>query len=161
VCVLLTTLRWAPPLQDDSSLSALTGIGLQCVTQTLISVGPAGTEVVHTGSVPRLRRHHAMAGLKGSGLQGLTASVSPLLGLVACVFTGVNVLTGATGWERTATIHDLKWQAGLWLACNKNTISLLLWVFCVVLCIYFTLQLFPKSASDRLSCPLGVRRSSW
>lgn len=110
MCVLLTTQWWAPPLQDDSGLSALTGIGLQCVTQTLISIGPAGTEVIHTGSIPRLRRHHTMAGLKDSRLQDLTASVSPLLGLVACFFTGVDILTGTTGWQRVASICDLKWQ---------------------------------------------------
>ncbi len=49
-----------------------------------------------------------MAGLKGSRLQDLTASVSPLLGLVACVFTGVDILTGTTGREGVATICDLK-----------------------------------------------------
>lgn len=104
----LTTQRWAPPFQDDSSLSALTGVGLQCVTQTLVSIGPAGTKVIHTGSIPRFRRDYAMAGLKDSRLQHLTASISPLLGLVACIFTGVDIHTRTTGRERMATICDLK-----------------------------------------------------
>lgn len=106
----LTTERCTPPLQDDSSLSALAGIGLQSVAQTLISVGPTCAEIIHTGSVPRFRRHHTVAGLKGSRFQHLATGISPLLSLVACVFAGVNVLTGPTRWQRTASILDLKWQ---------------------------------------------------
>lgn len=102
--VKLTAQRGTPPLQDDTGLSALTRVGLQCVTQTLISVGPAGAQVVHTGSVPGLRRHHAMAGLKGSRLQNLAASVSPLPGLIARLFARVDVLTRKTGGERVAAI---------------------------------------------------------
>lgn len=51
-----------------------------------------------------------MAGLKDSRLQHLTATISSLLGLVACVLTGVDILTRTTGWEGVATICDLKWQ---------------------------------------------------
>lgn len=105
----LTTKRWTPPLQDDSSRSALTGISLQCVTQTLVTVGATGAEVIHTGSVPRLWRYHTMAGLKRIGLQNLTTSISSLLGLVACMFAGVDILTGTTGWECVAAVCDLKW----------------------------------------------------
>lgn len=106
----LTTQRCAPPLQDDSSLSALTGVGLQRVAQALVGVGPACAEVVHAGPVPRLRRHHAVAGLKGGRFQHLAASVSTLLSLVACVFAGVDVLAGATRRERAASVRDLKRQ---------------------------------------------------
>lgn len=45
-----------------------------------------------------------MAGLKGSRLQDLAASVSPLPGLVARVFTRVDVLTRKTGGEGVAAI---------------------------------------------------------
>lgn len=118
VCVLLTTQRWAPPLQDDSSLSALTGVGLQCVTQTLVTVGATGTEVVHAGSVPRLGWHHTMAGLKDGGLHDLTASVSPLFGLVACILTWVDVLTRLTGWEGVAAVFYLNQQTVVWCMCH-------------------------------------------
>lgn len=131
MCVSLTTQWWAPPLQDDSSLSALTGIGLQCVTQTLITIGPAGTEVIHTGSIPRFRRHHAMAGLKDSWLQDLTASVSPLLGLVARIFTGIDIFTGTTGWEAVATIWDLKWQMLFDLCAVRGLVIVWKFNFCL------------------------------
>lgn len=135
VCFLLTTQRWASPLQDDSGLSALTGVGLQCITQTLVRIGPAGTQVVHAGRVPRLRRHHAVARLEDGRLQDLTASVSPLLGLVACVFTGIHILTGATGWEGMAAIPDLKRKESSLICVQLNclclyddfTFSLLVW----------------------------------
>lgn len=109
VC-LLTTQRCTSPLQDDSSLSALTGIGLQSVAQTVISVGPTCTEIIHTGPVPWLWWHHTMAGLKGSRFQHLATGIGPLLSLVACVFAGVDVLACTTRRERPASILDLKWQ---------------------------------------------------
>lgn len=107
----LTTQGCTPPLQDDSSLSAPTGVGLQCVTQTLVGVGSACTLVIHAGSVPRLWRHHLVAGLKGSRFQHLAAGISSLLSLVACTFAGVNVLASTTRSERAASIRDLKWQS--------------------------------------------------
>lgn len=160
VCVLLTTQRWAPPLQDDSSLSAPTGVRLQCVTQTLITVGPTGTEVVHAGSVPRLGWHHTMAGLKGGGLHDLTASVSPLFGLVACILTRVDVLARLTGWEGVAAVFYLNRQTVVWCMCHWG-LTAYLFSFCFHLGVCFTLQLLPKSDSDWLSRPLGIRRSSW
>lgn len=45
-----------------------------------------------------------MAGLKGIRLQDLAASVSPLPGLVARVFTRVDVLTRKTGGDGVAAI---------------------------------------------------------
>lgn len=91
----LTTQRRTPPLQDDSGLATAAGVGLQRVAQTLVSVGPTRTQVVHAGAVPRLWRHHVVAGLKGGRFQHLAACVSALLSLVACVLAGVNVLAGA------------------------------------------------------------------
>lgn len=160
MCVVLTTQWWAPPFQDDSSLSALTGVGLQCVTKALVSIGPAGTEIIHTGSVPRFRGYHTMTGLKGSRFQDLTASVSPLLGLVACLFTGVDVLTGTTGCQRVATICDLKWQIVVWLVFVWQ-LYFFYYASVYSLSIYLTLQLLPKSDSDWLIRPFGIRRSSW
>lgn len=86
-----------PPLQHHAGLSALTGVGLQSVTQTLVGVGPAGTQVVHTGPVPGLRRDHAMTGFEHRRLQHLTASVRRLLSLETRVFTGVNILPRVAG----------------------------------------------------------------
>ena len=120
MCVSLTTQRWTPPLQDDTRLPALTGVGLQCVTQALVRIGPAGAKVIYTGSIPWFRRNHAMAGLKDSRLYHLTTSISPLLGLVTCIFTGVDILTRTTGWEGMATICDLKWQLTSGLICMSN-----------------------------------------
>lgn len=45
-----------------------------------------------------------MAGLKGSRIQDLAASVSRLPGLIARVFTRVDVLTGKTGGEGVVAI---------------------------------------------------------
>lgn len=64
----LTTQRRAPPLQHDAGLPAAAGVGLQRVAQTLVSIGSTGTQVVHTGAVPGLRRHHTVAGLEGGRL---------------------------------------------------------------------------------------------
>lgn len=96
-----------------------------------------------------------MAGLKGSRFQDLAASVSPLPGLVARVFTRVNVLTRKTGREGVAAIWDLKYK-------RLRKLLLIYFSLCIfLLCVTFTLQLLPKSASDRLICPPGMRRSSW
>lgn len=95
-----------------------------------------------------------MAGLKGSRLQDLTACVGPLLDLVACVSAGVHVFTRTTGCQGVAPICDLKRQSAVSSA--PSILSLYSFRVSIV-----TRQLLPKSDSDRLIRPLGIRRSSW
>lgn len=104
----LTAQRRAPPLQHDAGLPAAAGVGLQRVAQTLVGVGPAGAQVVHAGTVPGLRRHHAVAGLEGGRLQHLAAGVSALPRLVTGVFAGVDVLSRTAGRSRVASVFNLK-----------------------------------------------------
>lgn len=105
---LLTTQRCASPLQDDSSRSALAGVGLQCVTQTLVRVGPTSTEVIPAGPEPRFRRNHVMAGLENGRLQYLAAGDGTFLGLESSTVTGINIHSRTTGVVSLASVQDLK-----------------------------------------------------
>lgn len=156
IWVPLTTQRGAPPLQDNAGHSALTGVGLKCVTQTVIGVAPTGAEVIDASSIPGLGGYHAVTRLENWGLEDLTASVGRLFGLETCIFTGVHILTRSTRGQSVTTFGDLKHQPFsqtiiISLNLNVNTIKK----------IWIAFQLLPKSDSERLIFPLGIWRSSW
>ncbi len=98
-----------PPLQDNSGLTALRSVRLQHVTQTLVCIGAAGTQIIHTRSIEHLGWHQLMTALKHGRLQDCTASVRSLTGRVSCFFTRVNAYRVRTlnTWISTAHLQGV------------------------------------------------------